>query len=223
LENWIKNDFRQNFDGVAVTIPHKETVRNFIDLETEAAAKIGAVNTLFKQDGVICGTNTDGVGALKALQTEIHNIKDKKVLILGAGGASRAIIFALKTAEAEIFIWNRTEEKAQNLAEEFEVNFLEKDHLQAVVFAKFDIIINATSVGLKEWKSVVPEDFWQSHQIAFDIVYDPLETKFLSDAADHGAKVVTGDKMLCFQAIEQFKIWHGVEPELEIFERAFFM
>ncbi|MDH3325011.1 MAG: shikimate dehydrogenase, partial [Candidatus Peregrinibacteria bacterium] len=102
LENWVKNDFANDFDGAAVTIPHKENIRKFINLETEAAQKIGAVNTLFKQDGVICGTNTDGIGALKAIQTEILNLKDKKVLILGAGGASRAIIFALKTAGAQV-------------------------------------------------------------------------------------------------------------------------
>ncbi len=223
LGEWVKNDFKNNFEGAAVTIPHKEIIREFIDFETEAAVKIGAVNTLFKKDGQICGTNTDGVGALKALLTEILNIKDKKVLILGAGGASRAIIFALKTAGAEVFIWNRSEEKAKKLAEEFEVKALDKEHLQAVVFAEFDIVVNATSVGLNEWKSVVPEDFWCSHQVAFDIVYDPLETKFLSDALSAGAKAVTGDKMLCFQAIEQFKIWHGIEPELEVFERAFFV
>ena len=118
-------------------------------------------------------------------------------------------------------IWNRTSEKAEKLAEEFEVHAIES--LDGVSDTSiFDIVINTTSVGMEEQKSVLPEDFWQPTHTAFDIVYSPLETKFLSDAEEAGAQIVTGDHMLVHQALEQFRIWHGVELEPEVMFEAFF-
>lgn len=219
LSYWITNEF-PNYAGVAVTIPHKETIMKFVDRVAPAGEKIGAVNTLYWDNELIIGTNTDCLGALKALQTECPELAGKKVLILGAGGASRAIIFALKNAESQIFLWNRTIEKAEKLAEEFEVETIE--NIKAVNGENFDIIINTTSVGMKEWKSPVPEDFFSASNIVFDIVYDPLETKFLADAEGAGATTITGDKMLVHQALEQFNIWHQIYLEPEIMESAFF-
>lgn len=219
LDSWMKNEFPK-YTGVAVTIPHKEKIKKYVDQETEAAQKIGAINTLYRNEGLVIGTNTDCLGALKAIQTELLNLKNKKVLILGAGGASRAIIFALQAPEMDISIWNRTKEKAIKLAEEFEINAVE--NLRVVNSDNFDLIVNATSVGLKEWKSPISSDFFSSQQVVFDIVYEPLETKFLSDAQAKEASIVTGDKMLVFQAIEQFKIWHGIELEPEVMGAAFF-
>ncbi len=220
LEKWMQEEF-PNYEGLAVTIPHKETIGNFLDKKSEASKIIGAVNTVYRIEENICGTNTDCIGALKALQTEVPNLKDKKVLVLGAGGASRALLFALKTAESKISLWNRTEKKAIELAEEFQIASVE--NLKALNPDDFDIIINSTSVGLGEWKSLLDEDFWQPHHVAFDMVYKPLETKFLNDAENAGGKSITGDKMLVFQALEQFKIWHDIEVEPEIFESAFFL
>ncbi len=219
LEQWLKLKVK-DYHGLAVTIPHKETLFPFVEKVTDAAQAIGAINTLYWENDVLCGTNTDCVGALKALQSEIPNLQGKKVLVLGAGGASRAIIFALKVAESEIYIWNRTESKAQTLADEFEVDAVE--NLQALNPDNFDLVINTTSVGLKEWKSLLPASFWTPNHTAFDIVYDPLETKFLSDAADSGAQTITGDLMLVYQALEQFKIWHDQELEPEVMGNAFF-
>jgi len=219
LEAWVKNDLK-NYQGVAVTIPHKETIREFLDVETEAADAIGAVNTVFFKDGQSVGTNTDGIGALKALGSVVPSLKDKRVLIMGAGGASRAIIFALARSGAEVMICNRTAEKARALAQEFSVGYIE--NLGEVTPESLDVIINATSVGLREWQSVVPEDFWRPRHVAFDIVYEPLETKFLADAQVAGADIVTGDQMLVFQALEQFRVWHEVELEAEVMAQAFF-
>lgn len=219
LDIWIKEELK-NYEGVAVTIPHKETVRKYVDQESEAAQKIGAINTLYRKDGLIIGTNTDCLGALKAIQTELPELTNKKALVLGAGGASRAIIFALQTAGVDISIWNRTEKKALKLAEEFKVNAVE--NLKFVNSNNFDLIVNATSVGLKEWKSPISSDFFTAQQVVFDMVYDPLETKFLSEAQEKEALIVTGDKMLVFQAIEQFKIWHGIELEPDVMGTAFF-
>ena len=187
LKDWMI-DQAHEYAGAAITVPYKETVIPYIDKLTDAAKSIGAVNTLYWENDVLHGTNTDCIGALRALQSEVPNLKGKHVLIMGAGGAARAIIFALKTAGCKIVICNRTAEKAVQLAEEFEVEAAES--LEAIFPEKIDIVINTTSVGLKEWKSVIPEDFWDHQHTAFDIVYDPMETKFLSDAAQAGAKTV---------------------------------
>ncbi len=221
LGSWIEKDFRPYLQGCAVTIPHKTEILKYVDTLSDAAIKIGAVNTLYWDQGKIIGTNTDGVGALRAIQSTMPKLEKKKVLILGAGGASRAIIFALQMAGAYVAIWNRTTDKAQQLAEEFEAGFVEEITEEA--FGLFDLVINTTSVGLKEWKSVVPSEYWSAEQVAFDIVYDPLETKFLSDAADAGCEYITGDQMLVHQALEQFRIWHGVTLEPEVMGNAFFI
>ena len=249
LETWLKKDF-QNFEGAAVTIPHKENIRKYLDQESMIAQKIGAVNTLFWQNGKICGTNTDVVGVLKSI-INVFNPSNQNILILGAGGAARATIFGLQITGANVFLWNRTKEKAIKIANEFDptnyqkikksstssdcennVSFLESikkaDIKQIQVIddfsdsKKFDLVINTTSVGLHEWKSVVPENFWHKSHVAFDIVYDPLETKFLSDAEKAGAITISGDKLLVYQALEQFKMWNNVELDPEVMEHAFF-
>lgn len=219
LSDWLTNEF-PNYAGIAVTIPHKETIMKLVDKIAPAAEKIGAINTLYWENEIIVGTNTDCLGALKALQTECPELTDKKVLILGAGGASRAVIFALKSANSKIFCWNRTQEKAEKLAEEFDIETVE--NIKAVHSDNFDVIINTTSVGLKKWESPVPADFFSANNVVFDIVYDPLETKFLADAEAAGAVTITGDKMLVYQALEQFKIWNDIELEPEVMENAFF-
>lgn len=220
LEKWIKDEAR-NFAGLAVTAPHKETIREFLDSETEIVEQIGAVNTVSNINDVLVGTNTDAVGALKAVLTAVDP-KDKKVLVLGAGGAAKAIVFGLKTANAIIAVWNRTPKKSQDLAKKLDIGIVNNLEEIEPIIDQFDIIINATSVGTKEWKSVFPAKFWCGSHIAFDVVYDPLQTKFLDDAEKANAKIITGDKFLVYQAIEQFKVWHKIQPETEVFEKAFF-
>lgn len=213
LENWIKTEAK-HYHGIAVTIPHKEAMLKLVEKLAPAAEAIGAVNTLYWQEDVLCGTNTDCFGALKALGGDLEG---KKAIVLGAGGAARAVVFALKTAGVHTAVWNRTSQKAIDLAEEFEVDPVEHLNIDG-----FDIVINATPVGLKEWKSVLPEDSFSPHQVAFDMVYDPLETKFLSHAAEAEAETITGDKMLVYQALEQFKLWNETELEPEVMASAFF-
>ena len=219
LKTWIKEEFRPKYSGAAVTIPHKEEIRKYLDFETEAAKRIGAVNTLFWEKEMLGGTNTDIIGILRAISTEV-NPEGKKVLILGAGGTARAAIFGLKSANAKVYIWNRTQSKAKALAKEFNISTIED--LKKAIPEDFEIIINLTSVGLKSWESILPKNFWKNTHTALDAVYDPLETRFLFEAEQAGAKTITGDKMLVCQAIEQFKIWHGTELEPEIMGQAFF-
>jgi len=208
------------YAGIAVTIPHKELLLDIVQKVSPAAESIGAINTLYWENEVLHGTNTDCIGVLRALQSEITNLQGKSVLLLGAGGAARAALFALQTAGAKVSVYNRTTARALDLADEFSATAVE--NLKALNPDDFDIIINSTSVGLKTWESVLPVDFWTPHQVAFDMVYDPLETRFLSEAADAGARTVTGDQMLVQQALEQFKLWHGVELEPEVMGQAFF-
>lgn len=219
LGRWVKEVFRPNYQGAAVTIPHKENIVSCVDFQTEAAKKIGAINTLFWENGALGGTNTDTIGVLRAIST-LMDPRGKKALVLGAGGASRAAIYGLKSAEAQVYIWNRTVGKAKQLAEEF--NIIEVGELNSLNPDDFDLVVNMTSVGLKSWESVLPLDFWRSHHTAFDAVYDPLETRFLYEAEEAGAQTITGDKMLVFQALEQFRIWHEVELESEVMGNAFF-
>lgn len=219
LAGWIKTEVA-NYQGVAVTIPHKEALFSLVDKVNPAAEAIGAINTLYWEEGLLCGTNTDCLGVLRAVQSEIPNLAGKKVLLLGAGGAARAAVFALQTAEADIAIWNRNAERALDLADDFAAAAVES--LSAVHADQFDLVINATSVGLKSWESLLPADWWSAKPVAFDMVYDPLETRFLSEAAEAGAVTITGDQMLVHQALEQFKLWHQVELEPEIMGQAFF-
>lgn len=220
LGSWLSTNMI-DYTGVAVTIPHKEKMVDLVQKLSPAAKVIGAVNTLYWEHDVLHGTNTDCVGVLRALQTEVPDLEDKKVLLLGAGGAARAALFTLQTAGAKTVVWNRTAERAVALAEEFHAEAAES--LEALSPDKFDIIINSTSVGLKQWESLLPADFWTPHHVVFDMVYDPLETRFLSEAADVGARTVTGDQMLVHQALEQFHLWHDMELEPEVMGNAFFL
>ncbi len=219
LGEWIEKKFKPNYAGAAVTIPHKEAIRPFLDFETEAVKQIGAVNTLFWENDTLGGTNTDTIGILRAIST-VMDPTDKNVLILGAGGAARAAVFGLKSTGANIVIWNRDYKKAQALAGEFEC--LAVEDFKKIDSEALDLVMNMTPVGLKEKKSLVPENFWLPRHVAFDAVYEPLETKFLFDAEQSGAQTITGDQMLVFQALEQFRIWHDVELEPEVMGNAFF-
>lgn len=218
LESFIKNQAKE-YHGIAVTVPHKEAVMDYVPAYTEAAKTIGAINTLYWKDGSLCGTNTDGIGALRALQT-VTELEGKNIFVLGAGGSARAVIYGLKAFGANVLIYNRTFSKAEALAKEFDVIALES--LQVAIPQDIDIIINTTTVGMNELKSLLPKDFWSPHHIGFDIVYSPLYTQFLQDCEEVDGECITGDKMLVHQAVAQFKIWNDIDLEPEIMEMAFF-
>ncbi len=219
LAFWLSTNMI-DYHGVAVTIPHKEALLDLVQVVSPAAQSIGAINTLYWEHEQLHGTNTDCVRVLRALQTEVPDLEGKKVLLLGAGGAARAALFALQTAQANTVVWNRTTDRALELADTFDATAAES--LAALNPDSFDIIINSTSVGLKTWESLLPADWWCPHHVAFDMVYDPLETRFLSEAADSGSRTITGDQMLVQQALEQFKLWHNLDLAPEVMGEAFF-
>ncbi len=217
--DFITGPFRRDYTGAAITKPYKQTIIPLLDDLTEAADRIGAVNTITNHDGRLQGTNTDGLGALAALRSVIDPT-DKRVLVLGAGGAARAVAYALTTAEAKVKIWNRSLDRARQLSTDLGINTLAD--LTLADPADYDIIINTTTVGLRTDVSLLPAQWWRRTHTAFDIVYDPLETRFLREAATAGAVTLTGDTMLVHQAVAQFTLWHSVPIAPEVMGEAFF-
>lgn len=208
-----------NIKGLSVTIPHKETIIEYLDETDLVAQEIGAVNTVVNKEGILIGYNTDWIGVIKAFEVKNIDLKNKKVVLIGAGGASKAIIYALLKKEVkEIEVYNRTFEKAKILEAKF--NILAKPWRE-LKNAYGDIIIQGTSVGLKSWESPVQEEVISRFKIAMDIVYFPLKTKFLT-LAEKYAQIIDGLQILLYQGIEQFKIWTGILPPIEIMERVIY-
>ncbi len=199
--------------GLSVTIPHKVEIMKYLDEVDQIAQEIGAVNTVVNKEGWLIGMNTDWIGVLKALASAEVNLEGERVVVLGAGGASLAVVYALKKAKAqEILVYNRTYEKAKDLAERFGVEARPWEELsEAYGFA----LINATSLGLKTWESPVDERVISRFEVIMDTVYLPLETKLLKLAKEMNKKVIDGLKMLLYQGVEQFKIWTGLNPPIE--------
>ena len=200
----------KNLKGFNITVPFKEEILKFGHRLSPEVEKIGSANTLKKTpSGEIELYNTDWIGFLRALK-EIENPQEKRVLVLGAGGTAKAVLYALKRAKAKIFLWNRTSQKAQKLAETFGVNFV--NNLTGI--EDYDIIVNTTSVGLKE------EDPWlfdynliKPTQVVYDVIY--RETPLVKVAKKKGAKAANGLKMLLYQGVESFRIWTSKEPPVE--------
>jgi shikimate dehydrogenase len=206
IEDFIKGIRAMNIRGVSCTMPHKLAVMKYLDILDETAKTIGAVNTIVNEKGVLTGYNTDWLGVVTPLET-LTPLKNKEVAVLGAGGAARAIIYGLRKKEAKVTIFNRTQEKAEKLAEEFntEIALLSnREKLQAA-----DIIINATSVGMTPYEKESPIDTTtlQPKQIVLDAIYHPRETLLLQKAKSQGALPIPGIEMLLYQAIAQFELY----------------
>jgi shikimate dehydrogenase len=203
--------------GMSVTIPHKSTVIPFLDQVDDMAAKIGAVNTIVNQEGKLVGYNTDALGALKAIEAKME-ISGKTCLILGAGGAARAIGFILMEHGAAPVIVNRTPERGKALAEDLGCPFLTLDQLGRV---PADLLIQTTPVGMtpRPERSPVPEEILRRGMAVMDIIYNPLETRLLSMAGEKGCLTIDGLGMFIHQGAEQFRLWTGLEPPLEVMAR----
>jgi len=201
--------------GVSVTMPHKQEIMKYLDEVDETAKKIGAVNTVVNDDGKLIGYNTDWVGAVVALEKKT-NLKGKKVAVIGAGGASRAIVYGLTKKGAKVKIFNRSIEKGEELAKEFDCGFGEIGEMREI--GDYNIIINATSVGMNSDESPIDKELLNKNQIVFDVIYSPKETKLIKEAKEKGAKVVYGYEMLLYQAVEQFKLYTGLEAPVKEME-----
>lgn len=212
------------FLGLSVTVPHKEAVMACIDEIDPVAERIGAVNTLlFRQRPgeekiTVRGFNTDWLGSNLALAEEMQ-LAGSRVLVLGAGGAAKGVCFGLVEAGAEVLITNRTEEKGRELAQWLGCTFLPADQLESV---HADALVNTTSVGMHPYVENIAIDpgLLQNFKVVMDIVYAPLETRLLREAARAGCRTIDGLAMLQFQAAVQLKIWTGEQPPPDVLRKA---
>src|SRR3989344_4372050 len=205
--------------GVSCTLPHKMEVMKYMDDIDEIAKKIGAVNTIVNDRGVLKGYNTDLIGAIAPLQ-KITLLENKKVALIGAGGVARAFAYGLTQKGSNLTIYNRTIEKAQELATKFGGDARSFDTLEDV--KNMDIIINATSVGLDPNynESSLPKKLITDKHIVFDVIYVPYDTKLLRDAKQKGARIIHGIEMLLQQGIAQFKLYTGYDAPEETMRNA---
>lgn len=216
-----------NFRGMSVTIPHKTAVMKYVDEVAEVDQNIGSINTVIHEEGKLIGFSTDGPGALKALSDADVDIDGKKILMLGAGGATRAIAFTLCWREKlrELSILDINENLLQDLTTDLAAKtetpikgtlFTDKSLVSEMSDA--DIVIHCTPVGMHPNvdASLVPPELLRPGQVIFDVVYTPLCTKLLADARAKGLKTVSGIEMFVNQAVLQFERFSGVDAPVEV-------
>jgi shikimate dehydrogenase len=215
--------------GLNVTMPHKETVIAHLDKIDETAKFLNSVNTIHNKDGKLYGYSTDGVGALRALRENGADPRGKRVLLLGAGAAARAVAYSLVQETDELVLLNRTVSEAKKLADSLKKKFNKKiitdSLLSNVIKEKIvdsDILLNTTSVGMKPnvSQSLIAPSSLKADLTVMDIVYNPVETKLALDANAAGAKVVSGVEMLIYQGAESFEIWTGKKAPVQVMRKA---
>jgi shikimate dehydrogenase len=210
-------------------MPHKSAVTRYLDEVDQTVKFLGSANTILNKNGKLCGFNTDGVGALKALRENGVVLSEKKLLLLGAGGAAKAIAFSLASEVGELVVLNRAAAKAEKLAEDLQQKFKAKvigDTFSPAAIRKnlrdSDILVNATSVGMhpnESQSAVLPQ--WLRHDLTvMDIVYNPVETKLAKDAKAAGAKVISGVEMLIYQGAASFELWTDRSAPIDVMRRA---
>jgi shikimate dehydrogenase len=210
--------------AAGVTIPYKISIIPFLD-ELDAEAKlVGAVAVVVNRDGKLVGGTTDGLGALKALQ-EKTPVSGKRVVLIGAGGAARAIAFSLSQAGAHVTVLNRQEEMAmaEALGKDLGCPWADLSQLESCL-GEADILVQTTPVGMANTplagRSLVAPPLLREKMTVMDIVTNPRKTPLLQDAEGRGCQVVYGERMLLWQAVYKFKLYTGVEPPVEVMEKA---
>ncbi len=212
IKNFIQTIKQKKITGSNITVPYKKTVISYLDKLSFEASQTQSVNTIILENENIVGHNTDVAGFTKAIKSIDYNIKNKRVFILGAGGVVPSIIFALMKMEVtQITVSNRTKQKAENLKNKF--NYLKI--LEWGNIPEFDVIINATSIGLKDEFINLDFSMVGNGKLFFDVIYNPKETNFLKEGKKLGNQAENGKLMFVYQALEAFKLWHGIEPEID--------
>lgn len=204
--------------GLSVTIPHKETIIPMLDSIGTHAKKIGAVNTVVNKNGKLRGYNTDWIGARRAIE-EALDIEGKDVLVLGAGGAAHAIVYACTELGARVTVLNRHLERAEELAAKFGAK---AGRLSDILQYRAHLLVHTTSVGQGKdaERSLVPVEFFRRGMFVFDIVYTPLENRLVREARRADCRVIPGYKMLLYQGERQFELWFSKKPRTDKMEEA---
>lgn len=220
----------RNFRGMSVTIPHKIEAMRYLDEIAEVDRSIGSINTIINDNGRLIGLGTDGPGALKALVDGGAELDGRNVLMLGCGGAARAIAFTLarSTRLAKLTLLDINEAMLHGLAADLTAGTAARIEAEALTDGSLgramgaaDVIINCTPIGMhpKEDASLVPASLFRPGQVVFDIVYTPLETRLLADARAAGLRVISGVEMFINQAVLQFREFTGVDAPVEVMRR----
>jgi shikimate dehydrogenase len=213
LEQIIIQIKKEKIDGVNVTVPFKKTIIPFLDELSIEAKKTQSVNTLYLKNNKVIGHNTDIIGFETSIEKSKYNVLNKEVLILGAGGVVPSIIFALnKMQVSKIKVSNRTKEKAESLKE----NFKNIELIEWGEVPRFDMIINATSIGLKKEDNIKLDfSLISGNKFFYDVIYNPSETNFLKIGKKMGNKTLNGKLMFIYQGLAAFNIWHGLKPNVD--------
>lgn len=225
LEGGIEGLKKIKIDGFNITIPHKIEMMKYLDKIDEICNLIGAVNTVSNKDGILKGYNTDMDGFLEPFKKKELNIDGINALLIGAGGAARAIVAGFTKEKAKsITIANRTLEKATSLSKfaktiGLNANAIEIKDIKDTI-SNYDVIVNATSVGLKNESSVIELKGINEKTIVYDIVYMPMNTDFIKKAKVEKATIIYGYEMLLGQAVKAFEIWHDIEAPYNAMKKA---
>jgi len=213
LESLILDIKQENVNGINITVPFKNTVIPFLDELSDEAKKTQSVNTVYLKNRKVIGHNTDIEGFKNAIKKINFNFNNKKIFILGAGGVVPSIIYAsIKMGSSEILVSNRTKGKAEKIKNIF-------DKIQLIDWGdipNFDVIINATSLGLNQ-DDKLNLDLTKvgKNKLFYDVIYNPDKTNFLKVGKNLGNKCENGKLMFIYQAFSAFKLWHGIEPEID--------
>tara|TARA_Y100000590_G_C15668144_1_gene995277 strand:- start:172 stop:957 length:786 start_codon:yes stop_codon:yes gene_type:complete len=212
IEGMVEDVKKGKIEGMNVTVPFKKSIIPFLDQLTILAKEVQSVNTIFKKNNKVIGDNTDIGGFEQSLKYINYSVKNKKVFILGAGGVAPSIIAALKRlGVSKIILSNRTKKKAEDLKKIYS----DLEILDWGEIPDFNMIINATSVGLKKDQEIkINYDNIKPNKLFYDVIYNPKKTKFLSVAEKFGNQIQNGKMMFIYQAQLAFKIWHNVLPKI---------
>ena len=221
IQEIIEEVKNEKIHGINVTVPFKKSVIPFLDQLSPLAKEVQSVNTIFKKDNKVIGENTDVGGFKQSLEYINYNVKNKKVFILGAGGVVPSILKALeKLGAAKVYISNRTKEKAKNLESHYKIS-LGLETLDWGQSPDFDIIINATSLGLKNNDKIELDynkhksKLFREKKLFYDVIYNPEKTNFLLKGEELGNETTNGKMMFMCQAQLAFKIWHNILPKID--------
>ena len=210
------NKKTNSFVGLTCTMPYKQNIIKYLDNLKEEAKIIGAVNSVLIKDNKFMGYNTDWYGIERPFTEKGINLTKKKVAIIGAGGASRSAIYAFKKNNSIVNIFNRTKEKADSLAREFNCNSYNLQDINVV--RDSDIIVNTTNVGMGELENISPinTDILNKNHIIFDCIYKPKETLLIQKAKKVGTTIIYGWEMLLYQGVKQFEIYTNIKPNVDV-------
>jgi shikimate dehydrogenase len=206
--------------GLSVTAPHKSAVLNYLDWIASEAREIGAVNTIVIDGSELRGYNTDSTAFIGTLVEKYGQLRDAHCAIIGAGGAARSVLTSLRTQGARATVFARNEDKAESLAKAFGSN---SRLLNNSTFKEFDVVINASPLGTRgvsENETPAVASQLRGTRLAYDLVYNPLETRFIREAKEAGCETLGGLAMLIAQAVEQFKLWTGIDAPVAVMHEA---